>query len=1061
MTHPIQYIAHALSRQIVVPVLFLGLIAFGCSTSKSTRSHSSGLRVGSTNQSSFGITFPTVTHDWRRVLFGEHVFNDKPVLLVAVGSHNDGDTVGVRVRSVSMNGFQAMLEEETSADGEREHGAEHLEYIAFSEGMIRDRNGRIIGEAHALSWYQSRRESWKEMPLRHQYNKPIAFAQMTTRRGTDPSHIRFLKVDSGNINFQIEEWLYDNGSHKEEDVSIVVLESGTHPLDGNHTMEVGELTVGGAWQVASLITDFVEEPVVIAHRQTNNDPHPMVVRQSRENIRQSRENIGFQEVQIRLQKEQGLRSVEVGNEQVGYLAVGVSAGNVSQTEPGGEVSEVVDEGGEEPGAQIDTAEQEERPEVAEGTEQLDPEEEPEQSDSGDVGTDSVVIENRRPVARFVLTPTSGVAPLTVDLDASNSEDLDGQIVAYRWDFGDGTTGSGVKVSHTYPQGDYTVRLTVMDDDGARRTTNRSVSVTSPVDIKPPSTPLGLRIVSATTSQISLSWGAANDNVGVSGYRVYRDGVLRTTITGLVYDDHNLPSGVTHIYQVSAVDAAGNESDRALIEAATVRENQRPVARFVMTPTSGVAPLAVDLDASNSEDLDGQIVAYRWDFGDGTKGSGVKVSHTYPQGSYTIRLTVTDDDGARRTTNRTVSVEAPVITEQPSESNEDVYNDKCPAKTWNGRPYPPSTVIKRIRWHDGTNGTNNTLYQDAGGSDIWAVTWMADEQYPNNDGSLLLAWGDGVGFGPSSTNFSQQYSPERTGYGFSRVVSNSSDPRIAMATATNFWGGQDPDHTANIGAEDEGKVAGTIAVDGVLYGWINMQFLEGGGEWPDVHHGLVWSEAKDGNPAGAEWTLEPKPLRFEKGYKKFKPATFVNYGMDYNEGMDERLGHQHVYFSGRRQGVGGKFFMGRVDRNHIRDKSMYSYFAGRTSSGKAVWTQNVADATAYFRDCSIDGDGGWSPDVVINYNTALKRYILSTGRSQGGELAIYEAPNPWGPWSTVAYESNWMGANDAGTPLLFSFVNKWTSSDGLTNWMIFSLHAGSKKTRFHDKFNMMKATFVLY
>jgi hypothetical protein len=68
----------------------------------------------------------------------------------------------------------------------------------------------------------------------------------------------------------------------------------------------------------------------------------------------------------------------------------------------------------------------------------------------------------------------------VTLDGSGSSDPDGSIVTYAWDFGDGTTGSGVTVTHIYPSaGDFTVTLTVTDDDGMTGSDTATITVLTP------------------------------------------------------------------------------------------------------------------------------------------------------------------------------------------------------------------------------------------------------------------------------------------------------------------------------------------------------------------------------------------------------------------------------------------------------------------------------------------------------------------------------------------------------------------------------------------------------
>lgn len=75
--------------------------------------------------------------------------------------------------------------------------------------------------------------------------------------------------------------------------------------------------------------------------------------------------------------------------------------------------------------------------------------------------------NQPPIAALTAAPVSGGVPLTVQFDGSSSRDPDGKITEYLWDFGDGSTGSGPKVSHTYTQaGLYLAVLTVRDDRGS-------------------------------------------------------------------------------------------------------------------------------------------------------------------------------------------------------------------------------------------------------------------------------------------------------------------------------------------------------------------------------------------------------------------------------------------------------------------------------------------------------------------------------------------------------------------------------------------------------------------
>lgn len=83
------------------------------------------------------------------------------------------------------------------------------------------------------------------------------------------------------------------------------------------------------------------------------------------------------------------------------------------------------------------------------------------------------------------------------------------------------------------------------------------------DLMAPSVPSGLSYT-ATTSSITLSWQASSDNVGVAGYRVYRDGIVAGNLTGTStsFKDENLVPNSTYTYEVLAFDEAGNESAKS-------------------------------------------------------------------------------------------------------------------------------------------------------------------------------------------------------------------------------------------------------------------------------------------------------------------------------------------------------------------------------------------------------------------------------------------------------------------------------------------------------------------
>lgn len=116
-------------------------------------------------------------------------------------------------------------------------------------------------------------------------------------------------------------------------------------------------------------------------------------------------------------------------------------------------------------------------------------------------------------------------------------------------------------SGSFPDGSYS--LTAKAYDNASPT---NIGVSSPITVVvenedkiPPTTPSNLRVTGTTTGSISLAWNASTDNVGVTGYKISRNGVVLTTVGSTSFTDSNLAANTSYTYTIVAVDAAGNTS----------------------------------------------------------------------------------------------------------------------------------------------------------------------------------------------------------------------------------------------------------------------------------------------------------------------------------------------------------------------------------------------------------------------------------------------------------------------------------------------------------------------
>jgi len=151
----------------------------------------------------------------------------------------------------------------------------------------------------------------------------------------------------------------------------------------------------------------------------------------------------------------------------------------------------------------------------------------------------------------------------------------------------------------------------------------------------------------------------------------------------------------------------------------------PVAVATATPQTGDAPLAVTLNGSGSFDQDGSVVAYSWNFGDGTTGSGSVVSHTYSNvGTYTAVLTVTDSQGLTASQSVQIQATAPNLLPTAVIAASSTSGTAPMSVTFNGSgSMDPDGTISSYAWNfgDGTTASGSAVSKTFNTAGTYTVT----------------------------------------------------------------------------------------------------------------------------------------------------------------------------------------------------------------------------------------------------------------------------------------------------------------------------------------------------
>lgn len=168
--------------------------------------------------------------------------------------------------------------------------------------------------------------------------------------------------------------------------------------------------------------------------------------------------------------------------------------------------------------------------------------------------------------------------------------------------------------------------------------------------------LSFQVVSAapTTGTLRVETTPSGATVRIDGSNVGTSPVERSGLAPGTHSVQASRSGYQTATRSATVTAGATTT--VSITLTPISTNEPPIADFVYTPPSPTVGTTVTFNASSSYDPDGSVASFAWNFGDGATASGPIVSHAFPSDTpYTVRLTVTDNEGATGTKSRTVAV----------------------------------------------------------------------------------------------------------------------------------------------------------------------------------------------------------------------------------------------------------------------------------------------------------------------------------------------------------------------------------------------------------------------
>jgi hypothetical protein len=178
-----------------------------------------------------------------------------------------------------------------------------------------------------------------------------------------------------------------------------------------------------------------------------------------------------------------------------------------------------------------------------------------------------------------------------------------------------------------------------------------------------------------------------------------------------------------------------------------------------------------------------------------------------------------------------------------------------------------------------------------------------------------------------------------------------------------------------------------------------------------------------------WWSDDRARTWRRGFRSetsFGCPTFLNAGRNYRGARD---GYVYVYSQDGPSAyeVYDRVVLARAPTDRLRDRGAYEFFSRRDESGRAVWIADInrrGGVLHYLGHCQRG-------DVV--YNPGLQRYLMALGFNHAGGWGLFDAPEPWGPWTTAFLTADWGLGGTHG----YRLPAKWISPDGRIMHLLFS------------------------